>query len=145
MSRTREPEILRRGKRFHKLIQDAWNDPSDPSFGAEKLVKFEYPPDLAAKNRRGRIDVYFDLSDGSGACVFEIKATNWDKVKHRRNLLGAHRRQIMKYVDQFLLLRDISVCATVIYPKSPALEGIREEVEGYMGEWAIQVMWYEGQ
>lgn len=51
----------------------------------------------------------------------------------------------MKYVDQFLLLRDISVCATVIYPRTPSLDGIRKEVDDYMGEWPIQVIWYEGQ
>ena len=139
MATTREPSQLRHGKKFHKLIQDAWDDPSDPTFGAEKPVAFEYPPSADSCVRRGRMDVYFDLADGSGGCIFEIKATSWDRVKYRRKLLGAHRRQLMKYVDQYLLLNDISVCATVIYPKSPRNGKIRQEVEDYMGEWAIQV------
>jgi hypothetical protein len=145
MTKAKQPSQLRRGNDFHKLIQKAWDDPNDKTFGAEKLIKFEYPPELAKKKRRGRMDIYFDMPDGSGACIFEIKATDWDKVIHRRKLLGAHRRQLMKYVDQYLLLRDISVVATLIYPRNPSLEGVRKEVEDYMGDWAIQVMWYEGQ
>ena len=32
-----------------------------------------------------------------------------------------------------------------IYPRTPSLDGIRKEVDDYMGEWPIQVIWYEGQ
>lgn len=88
------------------------------------------------------MDVYFDLVDGS-SCIFEIKATDWDRVMHRRRVLGAHRRQIMKYVDQYLLLRDVCVVATVIYPHPPAAGDIRAEIEDYFDEWAIQVMWFD--
>jgi len=144
-SRRREPKQLRRGKLFHKLIQDAFADPNDPTFGAEKSVKFEYPPNPNTVTRSGRIDVYWDMPDDSGACIFEIKATNWDRVKYRRSLLGAHRRQLMKYVDQFLFLRNMSVVASLIYPYKPTGAGLVQEIEDYMGEWAIQVMWYYDQ
>ncbi len=143
MTSNGEPRQLRRGKRFHKRIQEAWQDPNDKTFRVEKRVDIEFPPELAALKRTGRIDVYFGLSDASGAAIFEIKATDWDKVKYRRKLLGSHRRQLLKYVDQFLLLKDISVCATVVYPTRPTGHGVCQEVEDYMGEWAIQVMWYE--
>lgn len=136
------PEPLRRGKKFHDRVQAEWDDKKDTSYKNEKHVLFEYPAPQSGKIRRGRIDIYFDLGDGS-ACIFEIKATDWDRVKYRRKLLGAHRRQIMKYVDQYLLLHDISVVATVIYPHPPATNDIRAEVEDYFGEWAIQVMWYD--
>ena len=139
----REPKQLLRGKRFEKRVRKALVDPSDQIRGIEKPVEFKYKLIPGERVRKGRMDIYFDLSDGSGACIFEIKATNWDRVKFRRKLLNAHRRQLMKYVDQYLLLNDISVCATMIYPSEPGEEEIREEVEDYMGEWAIQVMWYD--
>ena len=137
----KEPKILRHGKAFHTLVQTAWYDPNDLTFGNEKPVQFEYPPSTNPV-RSGRMDVYFAMPDGS-ACIFEIKATLWEKVKYRRSLLGAHRRQLLKYVDQYLLLHGISVVATMIYPRRPHDDDMRREIEDYMGEWSIQVMWYE--
>lgn len=130
---TREPEILANGKRFHKLVQDAWEDPADPTFGNEHFVRLEWPIQEGRKTRTGRIDVIFELKDKSAMCLFEIKATNWDRVRHVERLLGSHRRQLMKYVDQFLLLKDIGVVASMIYPNRPSAPELGQRVEDYMG------------
>lgn len=51
----------------------------------------------------------------------------------------------MTYVDQYLLLRDISVVATMIYPSQPTHTELTHQVADYMGAWGIQVMWYYDQ
>ena len=61
------------------------------------------------------------------------------------SLFGAHRCQLMTYVDQYLLLRDISVVATMIYPSQPTHTELTHQVADYMGAWGIQVMWYYDQ
>ena len=143
MTRSSEPKALLRGKRFHKRIQDAWHDPKDTSFGVEKPVAIEYPPELAHLKRSGRMDVFFDLPDASGVAVFEIKATNWDNVKHRRRVLSSHKRQVMKYVDQYLMHRDVNVCAIVVYPRRPRCSRIVKEVQDYMDDASIMIQWFD--
>jgi len=99
---------------------------------------------LAKRVRSGRIDVFFDQMDDF-VSIFEIKATDWDKIlpQNRNRLLGAHRRQILKYIDQYVMAQNTNVCAAMIYPHAPKLDGVRELVEGHFSDWAIAVIWFE--
>jgi len=94
--------------------------------------------------RRGRIDVFIDRIDDF-VTVIEVKSTDWDRVKpkNRRKLLAAHRRQVFKYVDQYLDGVNVDVCAGIIYPQPPKEPGLREEVEEYLNDHALQVCWYD--
>jgi len=140
-----EPEQLRRGKRFHRRVQADWSGTvEDASVRIEHNVALQFVPRRARRLRRGRIDVFIDkISDF--VTVVEIKSTDWDRVRpqNRRKLLGAHRRQVLKYVDQYLDGDRVSVCAGLIYPISPRESGLQEEVESYMNDYGLQVVWFD--
>lgn len=141
----REPLQLKRGKEFHRRVQDDWSGTvQEAPVTAEHTVQLEFLPRRGTRIRRGRIDVFVDqISDF--VTIIEIKGTDWDAVKprNRRKLLGAHRRQVMKYVDQYLDGRHVSVCAGIIYPRSPVAPGLREQVEQYLNDYGLQVVWYD--
>jgi hypothetical protein len=45
-------------------------------------------------------------------------------------------------VDKYLKGENLNVCAGIIYPKAPESTEIRNEVETYMEENAIQLLWW---
>lgn len=136
-----EPELLKRGKAFHELVQRSWEGPMRS--GPETRREEHIPLLLTGERQRyGRIDLFID-QQSDFVSVIEIKATNWDRVKHRRKLLGSHRRQVLKYVDKYLAGDILSVCAGIIYPCAPKSTEVREEVEAYMEGNAIQLLWWD--
>lgn len=142
--RGREPEQLRRGKEFHRRVQEDWSGTIEKSLvRAEHCVRLEFLPRISGHVRRGRIDVLVDKIEDF-VTVVEIKSTDWDEVKpqNRRRLLGSHRRQVLRYVDQYLDGANMNVCAAIIYPEPPQGRGVREEVEEYLNEHGLQVAWY---
>ncbi len=80
---------------------------------------------------------YFDLSGGSGAAIFEIETTNWDRAKHRQRLLNAHRRQVANYVNQFIMHKR-EVSTYVHSPSIPAGPRVLEFFEKWRVTW---MMW----
>ena len=87
-----EPEQLRRGKEFHRLVQADWvGTVADGTTRPEHTIRFYTPTRTGTRIRRGRIDIFIDQVDDF-VSVVEIKATNWDTVKpgNRRKLLGSH-------------------------------------------------------
>lgn len=145
MSRSREPEPLRRGKRFHRRVQHDWSGTiQEAPVRSEHSVFLQFLPRKAKQVRRGRIDIFIDEIDDF-VTVIEVKSTDWDRVKpqNRRKLLGSHRRQVLKYVDQYLDGVKVNVCAGIIYPQPPREPGLREEVEEYLNDHALQVVWYD--
>ena len=74
----REPEILRRGKDFHKRVQKDWkasakDDHVDTEHAIALLPKGKY------YQRGGRLDIFVDELGGF-VSVVEIKSTDWDAV-----------------------------------------------------------------
>ena len=140
-----EPEQLRRGKAFHRLVQADWVGPvADGTTWREHTIRFNALRWRGTRIRRGRIDIFIDKIDDF-VSVVEIKATNWDAVKprNRRKLLGSHRRQVLRYVDKYLDDDEVNVCAGIIYPRSPKSPGLKEEVEMHLNDHGLQVLWYE--
>jgi hypothetical protein len=143
--RRMEPEVLRRGKVFHRLVQTAWageieGAPVRSEHGIFLLQSISTP---AGHQRRGRVDIFIgQLSDF--VSVIEIKSTDWDRVasRNRLALLGAHRRQVLKYVDQYLEHDRVNVCAGIIYPKAPTGVGVQSTVERYLNDHGLQVVWW---
>ena len=145
MEKLLEPEQLRRGKEFHRLVQGDWaGGVADAPALPEHTIWFTALPWRGTRIRRGRIDIFIDKIDDF-VSVVEIKATNWDAVKpgNRQKLLGSHRRQVLRYVDKYLDDDGVNVCAGIIYPRSPHSPGLKEEVETYLNDHALQVVWYE--
>lgn len=137
-----EPNILRRGKAFHRLVQADWQATAEgrairPEHGIALI------PEGAQLRRTGRLDIYVDVEEGY-AVVVEIKSTLWDSVKpdNVRKLAGAHRRQVWRYIDAYLDLEQVDVTAAVIYPEPPRSPELKAFIEGYFDGEGITVVWY---
>lgn len=92
-----EPDLLKRGKRFHKRVQQDWQRSAEGEILVEKTIPLLFGSALG-RHRRGRMDIFVDEDEGMVA-VAEIKGTDWDRVKHVRKLLSSHERQIWKCVE----------------------------------------------
>jgi hypothetical protein len=137
-----EPEILRRGNQFHREVQAAWaGEIAGAPVHAEQGLLLTHGSHPTVHERRGRIDLFIDQLDDF-VSIIEIKSTDWDTIssKNRRKLLGAHCRQVLRYVDQYLT--HVNVCAAILYPHAPANNDIQTAVEEYLNEQGLQVAWY---
>jgi len=82
---------------------------------------------------------------GDFVSLFEIKATDWDRIKPgnvRRNL-ASHVRQALAYVDTYLVGENTNVVATIIYPPSPRSPELKKIIETYLNERGFQVVWFD--
>lgn len=117
---------------------------------AEGSVAAEHTIDLlgmavrTGRQHRGRLDIFVSET-GDYVTVVEIKATDWDKIKpgNVAKNLGAHRRQVWRYIEEYLDGDKVNVCAGVIYPREPETPGLKERVESYLNDYGLQVVWYE--
>jgi len=139
-----EPELLRRGKEFHRLVQADWaGEIEKATVRPEHSILFHTASGPIQRNRRGRVDLFVDRIDDF-VTVVEIKSTDWDRIPaaNRRRLLAAHRRPVLRYVDEFLDEQHVSVCAGIIYPKAPVDADLTAMVEQYLNEHMLQVVWF---
>ncbi|MEO8379040.1 MAG: hypothetical protein ABI779_05205 [Acidobacteriota bacterium] len=139
-----EPELLRRGKEFHRLVQADWaGEIEKATVRLEHSIRFIAALRSSKRRRRGRLDIFIDQIDDF-VTVVEIKATDWDHISSNnlRKLLATHRRQVMRYVEKFLDDDHVSVCAGIIYPKAPDNKDVKAQVESYLNDHALQVVWY---
>ncbi len=136
---TQEPEQLRKGKAFHKRVQDDWLATAKGSPRIER-------PITKPGGRRGRVDVYVDAGDDLVALV-EIKHSDWDRmtpVAVRRNV-RRHIRQILHYIDSQIQAlggdkkRDVS--AGVVFPRRPSDPERLKLIEHLFEEEGIPVVW----
>ena len=139
----REPALLKRGKEFHARVQRDWKLTAQGSIHAEHGLPL-LPGVSCTAGKRGRMDIFVDEVSGF-VTVVEIKATDWDRVKvtNRRRLLGSHRRQVWRYLETYLERDGVDVCAGVIYPRPPAAPEAKAEIEAYLNEYGLQVVWYD--
>jgi hypothetical protein len=140
-----EPEILRRGKAFHKRVQGDWENTAK---GGKINIEHSIPLSILRKKtmpqKTGRLDIFVDEL-GDFISVVEIKSTDWDKVKekNRKKLLGSHRRQVWRYIEEYVDIKKIDVCPGIIYPKSPITPGLKDLIEDYLNDYGLQVVWYD--
>jgi hypothetical protein len=89
------------------------------------------------------MDVFVDGHSDLVAIV-EVKSTNWDAVKspNRSRLMTSHRRQVWTYIMKYIEEDHVDVSAGIIYPRSPRTAHLKEQIEDYFNEYAIQVVWY---
>lgn len=135
-----------RGKRFHRRVQKDWEDTAEGAVTSEHTIELFRRLHSGRRVRAGRVDMFID-DLGDFVTVVEIKGTDWNRIqpKNRRRLMASHRRQIWRYIEKFVDGENISVCPGIIYPREPVTPGVRAEVEEYLNEYGLQVVWYEDQ
>ena len=136
-----EPDLLRRGKRFHRRVQEDWERTAQGEIFVEKTIPL-LQPKAVGRRRRGRMDIFVGEDDGMVAVV-EIKATDWDRVRHVNRVLRSHERQVWKYVTKHLDGDGLTVCPGIIYPTAPSKPGLKEEIEEFLNAQGLQVVWYD--
>jgi len=140
----REPSNLKRGKAFHRRVQQNWRKTNrDGRVSIEHTINLNNQQTKVNRIRRGRLDLFIDEMDQLVSIV-EIKSTNWDKIKpaNIKSLLGSHSRQVWKYIIEYTDGKKLDVCPGLIYPSSPRTRGLREKIEQDLNERGIQVVWF---
>ncbi len=139
-----EPEILRQGKDFHERVQSDWERTAEGGIHKEHGIVFGIDPKKTTHIRRGRIDLFVD-EIGDFVAVIEIKSTDWGRVRpcNRRKLVASHCRQIWNYIEKYVGEDRIDVCPGIIYPRAPKSADIRHEVEKYINNQCLQIVWYD--
>jgi hypothetical protein len=140
-----EPRVLKRGKLFHRKIQTSWlRSIIDGHPAIEHSITLHSSASHPKHIKRGRLDIFIDEL-GSFVSIVEIKSTNWDRIKKSNisRLLSSHRRQLWKYIDEYIDFKKIDVCAGIIYPKKPFLSSTEATIEALMNDYGIQVVWQD--
>jgi hypothetical protein len=138
-----EPKILRAGKEFHKRVQEDWKQTaSGGRIAPEHTISLV--PKNASHTKHGRLDIFVDET-GDFVSVIEIKSTDWDAVlpRNRKKLLGSHRRQVWRYIKRYIDTEHLDVCPGIIYRSAPVTPDLKEEIEEYLNDWGLQVVWYD--
>ena len=129
-----EPDLLKRGKQYHKIVQKEWEET------AEGHVQVETPISKPS-GRRGRIDIQVD-ADRDLVAVVEIKASDWDRmspVAVRRNV-RRQCAQIWDYIES-QLAEGKEVAPGIIFPRQPSAIERRDLIEDLFDEQGIPVVW----
>jgi hypothetical protein len=143
--KTSEPDILKQGKAFHRKVQEDWKRTAkDGKIIKEHTIPFHQVSSVLRRKKFGRLDLFVDEL-GNFVSVVEIKSTDWDRVKeaNRKKLLASHRRQIWRYIKEYVDTKKTDVCPGIIYPHSPSSPGLKEMIENYLNDYGLQVVWYD--
>ncbi len=138
-----EPEQLIRGKKFQKIVQDDFEKNSKDGFvKSEAVIKFDGLKKI--KKRSGRADILITELGDDLVAIYEIKATDWDKIKPKNvtKNMWSHANQLLKYVEKYIVIDNMSVSLGVIYPYPPKKSGLRDVVESYLEHYGTPAYWY---
>jgi hypothetical protein len=139
-----EPERLRRGKEFQRVVQDDFEKNSRGGcVTREAVVSLARSKKTGSKS--GRADILIaEIGDGDFVTVLEIKATNWDRIKPKnlKKNLWRHQHQLFSYIEKFLGVDKIAVCPGIIYPRPPRDIELRSAIESYLEEYGAPAYWY---
>jgi hypothetical protein len=138
-----EPEQLKRGKKFQKIVQQDFEQNSkNGKVIPEAFISFKELKKI--KQQSGRMDILIQELDDF-VTIVEIKATNWDKIKPeniKRNLYR-HQKQLFNYIDKFLEIDKLDVCLGIVYPKPPQKKGLRQFIEKYLEDnYGVPAYWF---
>jgi hypothetical protein len=134
---TAEPKQLRRGKIFHKKIQDQWIETAKGKIVIEKTVR-------KSTGCNGRIDIFVDDGGDNLVAVAEVKNSNWDKMTEpavRRNV-RRQIRQVWNYIEsQLKMKKDVS--PGIIFSRRPKEEHRMKLIEEMFEQEGIPVVWQD--
>ncbi|MFC1712172.1 hypothetical protein ACFL6S_00820 [Candidatus Poribacteria bacterium] len=130
-------ERLRRGRDFHKKIQEDWCENAE---GDVRIEEWTTKP----SGRKGRMDVFVGTSetDERLVAIAEIKASDWDAMTPsavRRNV-RRQIRQIWSYITPQLESRK-DVSPGIIFEKRPKDPDRMKLIEELFLEDGIPVVW----
>ena len=133
-----EPKRLRDGKRFQERVCNAFGIPQPRDYAAV----FEHG--ISHKERFGRIDIFLH-DDADFVAVFEIKATDWDRIKPRNvtKNLWSHQHQLLRYIEKFVDGDNLSVTPGIIYPSAPKSQDLRNRIETYLLSYGVPAYWFD--
>jgi hypothetical protein len=138
-----EPEILKRGKKFQRIVQqDFANNTKDGIALREETISFKALNEI--KQKSGRMDILI-TELGDFVTILEIKATDWDRIdsKNVKRNLYRHQKQLFNYVDKYLNIDKLDVCLGIIYPKPPRKKRLRQVIEKYLEDnYGVPAYWY---
>lgn len=137
-----EPRRLKRGKLFQRSVQNNFKKTSKS--GVVRSEKKLFLDGTDARQKTGRMDILID-DLGDFVANYEIKATDWDRIKKKnitRNLYR-HQKQLWMYIKKYVDLDNIEVCPGIIYPSAPKAVGLRERVESYLDEYGTPAYWFD--
>lgn len=130
----KEPETLRRGKKFHKKIQKEWFKAAEGDIKPEKGI-------IKPSGQKGRIDI-FVRSDNELVAVVEIKNSNWNAMTDgsvERNV-NRQANQTWDYIESQLDLGK-EVSPGIIFPERPRDLDRMNLIEQLFEERGISVVW----
>ncbi|HPB09480.1 MAG TPA: hypothetical protein PK802_07315 [Candidatus Cloacimonadota bacterium] len=130
-----EPNRLKRGKAFHKIVQKDWHQTAQGRIRSELTI-------MKPAGRKGRIDVHADSGGDGPVAVVEIKATNWDcmtDIAVPRNV-KRQSRQIWDYIES-QLSRGRTVSPGIIFPARPRDIKRLRQIERLFEAEGIAVVW----
>ena len=138
-----EPEQLKRGKKFQKMVQnDFEHNSKDGKVSTEAFISFKELEKVGQNS--GRMDIFINEL-GDFVTIVEIKATDWDKIKTKnikRNLYR-HQKQLFNYIDKYIEVDKLDVCLGIIYPNPPIKKGLRKTIEKHLEEkYGVPAYWY---
>lgn len=133
-----EPKQLKNGKVFQERVKRAFEVGENHDYASifEQTIRHN--------ERNGRIDILL-RDDEDFVAVFEIKATNWDRIKSKNitKNLWSHQHQLLRYIDKFVHGDDLSVTPGIVYPSAPQDPDLRARIEGYLLEYGIPAYWFD--
>ncbi|TFB12198.1 hypothetical protein E3V33_05715 [Candidatus Marinimicrobia bacterium MT.SAG.4] len=131
----KEPKRLKRGKEFHKQVQNIWLQEAQGDILPERAI-------TKLNGRKGRIDIFVD-DDGNGeVAVAEIKDSDWGAMKPKavRRNLNRYAKQLFDYIEP-LVDEGFNVSLGIIFRKQPKDPIRMQLVEDLFDERHIPVAW----
>ena len=133
---------LRRGREFHRLIQDEWHNSAEGQVTSEKGCK-------KPSGRRGFMDIYVGpaTSDPKLTAVVEVKRSDWDRMTWQAVKRNVRRqiKQIWDYIESELA-SEKEPCRGIIFSKKPQDSDRAAYIETTFNDYGIQLVWHdEGQ
>lgn len=131
----KEPKRLKRGKEFHKQVQDIWLKEAEGDINPEKTI-------TKLSGRKGRIDIFVDDAGDNMVAVVEIKDSDWEIMtpKAVRRNVYRYSKQLFDYIDT-QVEKGLDVSLGIIFRKQPKSKERLELVEALFDERGIPVVW----
>ncbi len=122
---------LKYGKKFQTEVQNFLRKETK-SIDVKREIEVIYEGKTQRKmGDYGRMDIFIDDREEGYVVIYEIKATDWDKIKESNILknLESHGRQLHRYIEKFVNEHNDIVVHGVIYPKPPKSIELRKLIE----------------
>lgn len=130
-----EPERLKKGREFHKQVQNTWRKEAEDKIIPEKTI-------TKLSGRKGRIDIFVEDAGDNMVAVVEIKDSDWGAMKPeavRRNV-NRHAKQLFDYIDT-QVEKGLDVSLGIVFQKQPKDPARMQLVEVLFDERGIPVVW----